>query len=451
MSDSTSANAAGTTGRFQVKNGQMLDPAGNVFTARGAAISPSQMGDAKRFLADFPGLNFARLTVYDYQSPDTYAAFINTMTSHGIVVELEDHTSSDGLNQGGGRGSAYAGQLLTNELDWYSSAARAYASNPYVWFGTDNEPPIAGLSAWEQQTYNAIRDAGNHNPIMMELPGGGYPDGQSLAAYGMDPSVYTSMSNVLVDVHLYGWSSNFIPDQQAVSVALGDLVRGGQSMTTADGPVPVIIGEYGVSTDGQTVDANASQVLQVAQNNNQTIGAVAFTWSGGADSLTDGQGNLTSYGQEVAQWIASGAQPVASGAPGPTAVTVSQSDVSTFATLGTSMSLIGGSTDSAVSAAGTDSGGGGNVYGLPAAGNGPVTLAGDILDSGGTLDLTNALAATDWNGAASTLPNYLTVTDTSAGAVISLATTSGGSGTVIATILGATDLNLDTLLAHSIT
>jgi hypothetical protein len=49
------------------------------------------------------------------------------------------------------------------------------------------------------------------------------------------------------------------------------------------------------------------------------------------------------------------------------------------------------------------------------------------------------------------LPDYLTVTDTSAGAVVSLATTAGGPGTAIATIPGATDLNLDTLLAHAVT
>jgi hypothetical protein len=448
MSDSTSASAMG---QFRVVNGRVLDPAGNAFTPKGIAISPSWMGDADQVLADFPGINFVRLTVYSYDSPDTYAAFINKMTSHGIVVELEDHTSSDNVDAGGGRGAAYTGQQLTNELNWYSSIARAYASNPYVWFGTDNEPPIAGLSPWEQETYNAIRSTGNDNPIMLELPGGGYPDGQSLAAYGMDPSVYTPMSNVLVDVHLYGWSSDFAPDQQAVTTALADLVRGAQSMTTADGRVPVIIGEYGISTDGQAVDANASQVLQVAQHSSLVIGASAFTWSGGADSLTDGQGNLTSYGQEVAQWIASGSRPSASAAPGPTGATVSQSDVSTHATPADTMALIGGSSDAADPATASGSLGGGTVYVLPAAGSGPVTFADDILNAGATLDLTNALAATDWNGAASALPDYLTVTDTSAGAVVSLATTAGGPGTAIATIPGATDLNLDTLLAHAVT
>ena len=76
---------------------------------------------------------------------------------------------------------------------------------------------------------------------------------------------------------------------------------------------PVIIGEYGISTDGEKVDANADQVLQVAQHSS-LVGAAAFTWIGsGADTLTDGQGHLNAYGKQVAQWIASGSQPAASG------------------------------------------------------------------------------------------------------------------------------------------
>jgi hypothetical protein len=311
------------------------------------------MDAANQVLALFPGLNFVRLTVTDYQSPDTYAAFVNTMTSHGIVVEFEDHTSSDGVDGGGGRGVMYTGQLLTNELNWYSSVARTFASNPYVWFGTDNEPsvtdPISGqrnpamLSSWEQQTYNAIRSTGNNSPIIMEFPGGGYPDGGSVAGYGMDPNVYAPMSNVIAGIHLYGWSSNFLPDQQAVNTALAELVQGGQSMTTLDGHVPVILDEYGISTEGAVNDANGTLVLQAAQHSNLVIGGAAFTWNaGGADSLTDGQGHLTPYGQEVAQWIASGSQSGAATAPAPTGAMVSQSDVSTLAMSDTGMSLIGG-------------------------------------------------------------------------------------------------------------
>ncbi|MEA2787705.1 MAG: hypothetical protein QOG73_111, partial [Acetobacteraceae bacterium] len=68
-----------------------------------------------------------------------------------------------------------------------------------------------------------------------------------------------------------------------------------------------------------------------------------------------------------------------------------------------------------------------------------------------TLDLKPALAATDWNGAASTLSKYLTVTDSAQGATLSIAATSGGTGVAIASINGATTATLASLLAHSIT
>jgi hypothetical protein len=75
----------------------------------------------------------------------------------------------------------------------------------------------------------------------------------------------------------------------------------------------------------------------------------------------------------------------------------------------------------------------------------------NILAMGDTLDLTTALAATDWNGSAATLANYLKVTDSSKAATLSISATSGGAGVAIATIDGATNATLSSLLAHSIT
>ncbi len=287
-------------GQFQTVNGQIIDPNGNVFRAQGINVYDSQMGNASQILADFPGLNFVRLNVYSYQSPSAYASFIQTMSAAGVVVELEDHTNSTGSNAGGGSGSAFTGQQLTNESNWYASVASAYKSNPYVWFGTNNEPPAGGLSAWEQATYNAIRGTGNTSTIMMEVPGGGYP-GSSISSQGMDPSVYTSMTNIVADAHFYGWDSSYSTNQSTVNASLASLVQGSQTMISASGAVPVIIGEYGPSTNGSSTDANGSQVLTAVQQASETSGGVAWGWdSGQNDNLTDGSGNLTSFGQEVA-------------------------------------------------------------------------------------------------------------------------------------------------------
>lgn len=131
------------------------------------------------------------------------------------------------------------------------------------------------------------------------------------------------------------------------------------------------------------------------------------------------------------------------------AAVVPQAAVSTAVASGEGISFISGSGGAAAPTSGTS--GDGAVYVLPAAGNGVLGFASDILGAGGTLDLSAALAATDWNGAASTLPGYLTVTNSSAGATISIAPTFDGPGTAIATIPGATSLDLNGLLAHAIT
>lgn len=467
MSGTTSLSATSAAGNFQVENGQIIDPNGNTFVAKGINVFDSQMGNASQILSDFPGINFIRLNVYSYQSPSAYASFVQQMTAAGVVVEFEDHTTSTGSNSGGGEGSAFGGSQLSNELNWYSSMASAYASNPYVWFGTDNEPPPGGLSNWEQETYNAIRGSGNNNMVLIETPGGGYPAGNQ-QTYGLDQSVYSGMYNIAIDDHYYGWASNYNTDQNAVNSALNSIVQSTQAITSENGTLPVIIGETGDSMNAWSTAANASQVAQAVQqaaNDGETSGAVAWGWDpGDVNNLTDGQGNLTSDGQEWAQWIASNSRATASTAqintttnannssPLP-ASAVSQSDVSA-ATSGGNQQFITGNNQTVDVSSGnttvTDSGSG-NTYLLPAAGNGAVEFTSDILNSGDTLNLTAALAATDWNGSTSTLSSYVTVSDTSQAATVSVSSTAGGQGTTIATIDGATGLDLNSLLSSAIT
>jgi hypothetical protein len=128
-----------------------------------------------------------------------------------------------------------------------------------------------------------------------------------------------------------------------------------------------------------------------------------------------------------------------------TSATVGHRQVSDAATSGTTMQLLKGA------GAGVSSSSGGQTYVIPAAGNGVETFTSNILAMGDTLNLTTALAATNWNGLDSTLPNYLKVTDSTQAATLSISATFGGSGVVIATIDGATTATLSSLLAHSIT
>ncbi|HBK05049.1 MAG TPA: hypothetical protein DDZ81_04210 [Acetobacteraceae bacterium] len=141
-------------------------------------------------------------------------------------------------------------------------------------------------------------------------------------------------------------------------------------------------------------------------------------------------------------------------AAGTASATVSASQVSIAATSGNHMLFLSGSGDIVSLTGGTNTvtdTGSANTYILPAAGKGTDIFTSDVLNTGDTLDLKTALAATQWSGSASTLSNFLKVTDSAQGATLSISTTSGGTGVAIATIDGATTASLATVLAHSIT
>jgi hypothetical protein len=128
--------------------------------------------------------------------------------------------------------------------------------------------------------------------------------------------------------------------------------------------------------------------------------------------------------------------------------------VSITAKTGNYMVFITGSSDTASLSGGTNTitdTGKSNTYVIPAAGKGYDAFTNNVLTAGDTLDLRTALASTNWTGTTATLSKYLSVVDSSNGAVLSISATSGGAGVAIVSMTGATTSNLTTLLAHSIT
>jgi hypothetical protein len=243
----------------------------------------------------FPGINMIRLPSYYTSSSDTvagYQQYVTWLTANHIVVEIEDHDYPNVLT----------GTALTGAVQWYSTMAAAFMNNPYVWFGTQNEPnnPSDQSVVTDMQVaiYNAIRGTGNSNPIMI-VPIGGY------TTNGLTASAYTSMTNVLWDVHYYNWIANYSTDQATNDSALASEISGVAAFSpSADGTMPVIVGEYGNSTDGNSIDAGWTETVTAVTSSG--YGALAWAWyypGATGDQLTDGSGNLTAYGQMVAQFI----------------------------------------------------------------------------------------------------------------------------------------------------
>ena len=297
---------ATTANNFSVANGNIIAPDGSVFIARGINVYDGAQGQVSTNAAGqplttlFPGVNFIRLATFQYSDPSYFQTFVQTMSALHVVVEIENH-------QGAGGGvTPLTGQALVDESNWFATLAGAFKDNPYVWFGTLNEPsgPGSDLTAEQVSNHDAIRGAGNDNMIMMEVLGD-YATGSLTvgAGHGLIASSYANMRNIVWDFHYYNWLSGYSPDVATNANLLASYIGQSQTIASADGTVPVLIGEYGVSTDGNSEDAGGTATCIAVQQSG--VGSAAWNWYSYApsDNLTDNSNNLTSYGLEVASYI----------------------------------------------------------------------------------------------------------------------------------------------------
>ncbi len=277
---------------------------GQVFIAKGINIQPNQAG-ISTILDKFPGLNAMRIPTSPSADQEALTTFVDSVVARGVVVIIEDHTSS------GGNPNTSSGQALADECSWYKRLATKYLNNPLVWFGTANEPNntshLEEIPQQELAIYNAIRSTGSSTIVALELRGGGYVDSTlQFAGY------FSAMTLVVWDCHFYGYLTGDYPtrgsgpystDNPTVVNALNTQIARLQTVRSADGVVPVIVGEFGPSTSGlgTSKDANGTQVVQAVLSRGQ--GFCAWAWDAGSDNLTS-RGKLTEFGRQVARRIA---------------------------------------------------------------------------------------------------------------------------------------------------
>ena len=294
--------------QFSVVGGQIVDPNGRPFVARGINVFLNQV-DPATILKLFPGINAIRLATTPGADETAIDALVQGLTSKGVVVLIEDHSSS------GGNPNTSSGPALTNEAKWYAGLASKYHANPYVWFGTANEPDNtanpAAIPAQEAAIYNAVRGAGSNAIVLMEMRGGFTND-----AAQQNSLTYAGMSNVAWDTHYYGWVTNQSTDPAIIAKGLAAQIANAQSVKSADGIMPVVIGEYGPSSSGIAgYDANGLQVVQAVHDSGK--GTFAWAYSAGTDTLVANGATLSDFGRMVAQHIAAGASTPPPGGSGP--------------------------------------------------------------------------------------------------------------------------------------
>ena len=337
----------GNTTYFTVSNGKILTPSGATFTPRGIALGYVDLpffvtnSQAQPLTTLFPGLNIVRLAIDDTQGDHTQAtsynggsvanikSYVDILTANKIVVAINDHTTSDHTNNGGGAGTNYtaANGLLAPMLAYYTSWATAYLGNPYLWFGSRNEPPNdsqGALTIEQVALYNAIRGTGNNTIIEIEQVSGGTPSGFGITpvtegannTLGLWPnSAYATMSNIIWGPHNYNWLTGYSTDPTANANAVAAHISQCQQIQSADGLVPVAIWEYGIGT-GISADAGG-YALATATQNALATGGGSIAWCAdqyqGANSLTNlpGSSGRTAWGNEVAGFFAANASTAA--------------------------------------------------------------------------------------------------------------------------------------------
>jgi cellulase (glycosyl hydrolase family 5) len=297
------ASPSPSSGLFVARGGAIIDPNGGPFIARGinayydvfsTVVTNFSSGDP--LTSTFPGLNFVRMNIFNNDlggGPGALEPYVNALTNLGIVVEIEYHEYPTTLS----------GSMLDDVARWYSDMASRFNGNPYVWFGSQNEPGDAwAVSTMHRTIYDAIRSVGNNTIIMHDLVGG-------WTTNGLDASAYSSMQNIVWDVHFYNWISSYSTDSGANVSSLSSEIGAAEGITGADGTIPIIVGEFGDSTDGNNRDPGWSAVVQAVCDSGHGFAAWAWNGWGGADWLlgppfTGGQSQLTDFGRMVASCIA---------------------------------------------------------------------------------------------------------------------------------------------------
>jgi hypothetical protein len=212
-----------------------------------------------------------------------------------------------------------------------ASYASAYINNPYVWFASQNEPSLYGPAPYngaynlvpvttEQLAYyNAVRATGNNSIVIISASGNDLSEvfPSNVAAK------YSVMNNAILDLHFYNVTSGYSTSESVNLSFIAQDASLHQAVTDVNGVIPVIIGEYGNSTDGSTIDPGWQATVTAVNTTPDGEGSLAWNWhpGGTADQLQNSPYNgtsLTAYGMLVAQYILSGpSPPIPPGSSGP--------------------------------------------------------------------------------------------------------------------------------------
>jgi len=304
---------------YRASGGQIVDPSGKPFRARGLNAPFMNWPDNQDawiqwplknlpactpLLDQFPGLNYVRLPAFYSMTQIGRAQlaslrpYLDALAAKGVVVEVECHIYP----------AVLTGNDLNTVCQWYASIAAAYKDVPQIIFACQNEPQDDGqgsISKMNVAIYNAIRGAGNGTLIL------GSGNGQ-YETKGLNAADFASFRNWGWGLHIYNWETGNSIDQAVINQDIANRINAFSAIHSADGATPVIVTEFGDATDGMHPDPGWQQVLNGCYHNPGS-GYAQWYWNPPVSNTTgdnlimpDGV-SLTAAGQALRAAIASGA------------------------------------------------------------------------------------------------------------------------------------------------
>ena len=252
-------------GTFRVSEGHIIGPNGHsfiatglgtyceppgedIFDVQGCKTAITNFSTGAPLTSVFPNVNYVRWCTSSVKAPLPPAAwfsrFVDTLTALHIVTVIQDCDYPTTLTGG----------ALANAERAYAGWASAFKGNPYVWFATQNEPNnINQQNAMISGIYKAVRGPATTRVVLI--------DPATYSTAGMDASMFRTFNNVAWDVHFYGWIPAACIYSCEPTASLAGYINAMSAITSADGVIPTIIGEFGGATDGCAEDSNAEAVV----------------------------------------------------------------------------------------------------------------------------------------------------------------------------------------------
>jgi Cellulase (glycosyl hydrolase family 5) len=264
----------GGTG-FTANNGQIFDPNGAPWVARGFSVTIEDMNAGfitpHNIQSIFPRVNYIRVSNFlgggytDGITPGAVSSAVTALTNLGIRVEFSDYaptnTGSNGCRAGGDLAAANA---------WYQQWATFYASNKFVTWESQNECQTPGWQAQETSNYNAVRAGAPNAQFVIGLADGNYQ-----INYEIDQAQLNLQSNVIFDGHPYagsggcGGSAASCGAQQVAGTQVFKALS-----TNTEANIPMIMGEVGDGV-GSNPDPDGLHSIQAVFNNMSTGGSTS--------------------------------------------------------------------------------------------------------------------------------------------------------------------------------